>query len=76
MPGRAPGMDKMFYTGRDQLPTVLDEPEPCLKQVGSQIQRVEWEQRPAARCICDTAPLQEDAFFFISLCFCRNRGLK
>lgn len=48
MPGRAPGMDRMFYTGWDQLPTVLDEPEMHLKQVGSQTQRVEWEQRPAA----------------------------
>lgn len=48
MPGRAPGMDRMFYTGWDQLPTVLDEPEMHLKQVGSQTQRAEWELRPAA----------------------------
>lgn len=31
MPGHASGRDKMFYAGCDQLPTVLDEPEPYLK---------------------------------------------
>lgn len=45
MPGHAPRMDKMFYTGWDQLPAMLDEPEMCLKQVGSHTQKVGWEQR-------------------------------
>lgn len=29
--GHASGVDRMFYTGCDQAPTVLDEPEPCSK---------------------------------------------
>lgn len=54
MLGYASGMGKMFYTSCDQLPTVLDEPELCLRFVRFQTQRVEWEQRLIAKSTCDT----------------------